>query len=131
MIDASDIRQIPDHQEVFLSTKTLTSIIFEINQYVSQPDPAALYFHFTDVIALSDRLEGELDAPTKLSLAQDSMKGFPAYLVYGGIITPELDKNAPTTLPVDWQQTPQKRPQEEHSRRWQQSLRPRRYSWQP
>lgn len=107
LIDASDIRQIPDHQEVFLSTKTLTSIIFEINQYVNQPDPAALYFHFTDVIAPPDRLEGELDAPTKLSLAQDSMKGFPAYLVYGGIITPEVDKNAPTTLPVDWQQTPQ------------------------
>lgn len=107
LIDASDIRQIPDHQEVFLSTKTLTSIIFEINQYVNQPDPAALYFHFTDVIAPPDRLEGELDAPTKLSFAQDSMKGFVAYLVYGGIITPEVDKNAPTTLPVDWQQTPQ------------------------
>lgn len=35
----SDIRQIPDHQEVFLSPKTLTSIIIEINNYVSAPDP--------------------------------------------------------------------------------------------
>ena len=31
----SDIRQIPDHQEVFLSPTTLTSIVFEINTYVN------------------------------------------------------------------------------------------------
>lgn len=32
-VSYSDLRQIPDHQEVFLSPKTLTSIIFEINDY--------------------------------------------------------------------------------------------------
>ncbi|KIY02568.1 uncharacterized protein Z520_01033 [Fonsecaea multimorphosa CBS 102226] len=37
LIDSSDIRQIPDHQEVFLSPTTLTSIIFEINDYVRPP----------------------------------------------------------------------------------------------
>lgn len=106
MIDASDIRQIPDHQEVFLSNTTLTSLIFEINQYVPQPDPAALYYHFTDVIAPPDRLNGELDSPTQLSLATDSIKDFPAYLVHGSITSPEVDKKAPTNLPVEWQQTP-------------------------
>ncbi|ETN37858.1 uncharacterized protein HMPREF1541_07481 [Cyphellophora europaea CBS 101466] len=106
LIDASDIRQIPDHQEVFLSNKTLTSIIFEINQFVKQPDPAALYFHFTDVIAPPDHLAEELGAPTKLSLAEDSLKDFPAYLVQGGIISPEVDKKASTSLPIEWQQTP-------------------------
>ncbi|KAK5057552.1 hypothetical protein LTR84_011552 [Exophiala bonariae] len=39
LIDSSDIRQIPDHQEVFLSRETLTSIIIEINNYVEAPDP--------------------------------------------------------------------------------------------
>jgi Ran-interacting Mog1 protein len=34
-VDASELRQIPDHQEVYLSPKTLTTIIFEINEYVS------------------------------------------------------------------------------------------------
>lgn len=34
----SDIRQVPDHQEVFLSPNTLTSIIFEINDYVEPGD---------------------------------------------------------------------------------------------
>ncbi|KIW69661.1 hypothetical protein PV04_05525 [Phialophora macrospora] len=40
LIDSSDIRQIPDHQEVFLSPTTLTSIIFEINSYISAPASA-------------------------------------------------------------------------------------------
>lgn len=34
-LDASTLRQIPDHQEVFLSPRTLTSLVFEINQYVA------------------------------------------------------------------------------------------------
>ncbi|KIX06897.1 uncharacterized protein Z518_04873 [Rhinocladiella mackenziei CBS 650.93] len=35
----SNIRQIPDHQEVFLSPTTLTSVIFEINAYVESSTP--------------------------------------------------------------------------------------------
>ncbi|KIV81971.1 hypothetical protein PV11_04117 [Exophiala sideris] len=34
LIDSSDLRQIPDNQEVFLSPTTLTSVVFEINEYV-------------------------------------------------------------------------------------------------
>lgn len=105
-IDASDIRQIPDHQEVFLSNKTLTSLIFEINEYVKQPDPAALYFHFTDVIAPPDRLAKELDAPSKPAFSSKSLDGFPAYLVEGSIATPEIDKKTSSALPVEWQETP-------------------------
>lgn len=33
LVDASNLRQIPDHQEVFLREHTLTSVIFEINEY--------------------------------------------------------------------------------------------------
>ncbi|KPI44540.1 uncharacterized protein AB675_8597 [Cyphellophora attinorum] len=106
-IDASDIRQIPDHQEVFLSNKTLTSLIFEINEYVQQPDPAALYFHFNDVIAPPDRLKGELNALPRPAFAKESLSSFPAYLVEGSIVTPEVDKKAPSALPVEWQETPQ------------------------
>lgn len=38
-LDASDLRQVPDHQEVYLSPRTLTSAVLEINQYVSSPRP--------------------------------------------------------------------------------------------
>lgn len=39
-IDSSNLRLIPDHQEVYLSPKTLTSVIFEINQFVSSTGAA-------------------------------------------------------------------------------------------
>ncbi|KAL4780246.1 hypothetical protein BJX76DRAFT_351143 [Aspergillus varians] len=35
-LDATDLRQIPDHQELFLSTITLSNLIFEINERVSE-----------------------------------------------------------------------------------------------
>ncbi|BCS24297.1 Ran GTPase-binding protein MOG1 [Aspergillus puulaauensis] len=35
-LDASNLRQIPDHQELFLSPVTLSTLIFEINERVSR-----------------------------------------------------------------------------------------------
>ncbi|KAN0077346.1 hypothetical protein V8E55_011201 [Tylopilus felleus] len=47
LIDASDLRQIPDNQEVFLYPDSNDSIIIEILQRVSQPnDVEAVKFHF-------------------------------------------------------------------------------------
>ncbi|CRG87796.1 Ran-interacting protein Mog1, putative [Talaromyces islandicus] len=42
-LDASDLRQVPDHQEIFLSATTLSNLIVEINEYVSAQEapPAA------------------------------------------------------------------------------------------
>ncbi|KAJ5976170.1 hypothetical protein N7481_009877 [Penicillium waksmanii] len=37
-MDASNLREIPDHQELFLSPETLSNLIIEINQRVSQED---------------------------------------------------------------------------------------------
>ncbi|KAJ5379985.1 uncharacterized protein N7496_002413 [Penicillium cataractarum] len=42
-IDGSDLREIPDHQELFLSPNTLSNYIFEINQRVSQQDALATF----------------------------------------------------------------------------------------
>ncbi|XRM40705.1 hypothetical protein ABZX51_004018 [Aspergillus tubingensis] len=33
-LDASNLRQIPDHQELYLSPTTLSTLIYEINEYV-------------------------------------------------------------------------------------------------
>lgn len=107
-IDVSDLRQVPDHQEVFLSPTNLTSITFEINQYVEkQNDTAAVHFHFEDVIAGSDRVAQKLGEPTKVTMSKPSLEAFPAYLLQGGILAPEIDADAPSNLPVEWQQSPQ------------------------
>lgn len=54
----SDMRQIPDHQEVFLDRNGFASIIFEINEYVSKGDHGevlddhqALLYHFDDIVS--------------------------------------------------------------------------------
>ncbi|WPH04280.1 Hypothetical protein R9X50_00716900 [Acrodontium crateriforme] len=50
--DVSDIRQVPDHQEVYLDTQGYSSIIFEILQRVEIPDgEAALKHHLADLVA--------------------------------------------------------------------------------
>jgi len=46
----SNIRQIPDHQEVFLDNSGYTSIVFEILQRVEKPDEEALQYHFSDLV---------------------------------------------------------------------------------
>jgi hypothetical protein len=50
----SQIRQIPDNQEVYLSSTKLTSVIFDITERVATSDAAtdedALKFHFTDYV---------------------------------------------------------------------------------
>ena len=107
-IDASDLRQIPDHQGVFLSPKTLTSLIFEINEYVSTTtDAAAVDFHFKDVIAEPDHVYGNLSGPTQVTMAAASLNQYPAYICEGSITSPEVDKNASSALPLEWQQDPQ------------------------
>ncbi|TKA66256.1 hypothetical protein B0A49_08428 [Cryomyces minteri] len=54
-IDASNIRQVPDAQEVFLDADGFTSIIFDITERVlSDPgktDRDALLFHFEDIFS--------------------------------------------------------------------------------
>ena len=46
--DVSAIRQVPDHQEVWLDSEGFTSIVVEILERVEKPDLEALKFHLED-----------------------------------------------------------------------------------
>ncbi|KAF2814253.1 Mog1p/PsbP-like protein [Mytilinidion resinicola] len=50
--DVSDIRQVPDTQEVYLDANGFTSIIFDILEWVEDAasDEAALKVHFQDIV---------------------------------------------------------------------------------
>jgi len=56
----STIRQVPDHQEVYLDKDGFTSIIFDITERVGLPgtgpavDGAALTTHLEDIVASDD-----------------------------------------------------------------------------
>ncbi|KNG47534.1 mog1p -like protein [Stemphylium lycopersici] len=68
--DASLIRQIPDHQEVYLDNNGYTSIVVEILEYVDKSsDDEALQFHFGDLV------EGTGDATTIVAQERESMEG--------------------------------------------------------
>ncbi|EED17470.1 Ran-interacting protein Mog1, putative [Talaromyces stipitatus ATCC 10500] len=41
-IDGSTLREVPDHQEMFLSPTTLSNLIFEINEYVPKPSSSGI-----------------------------------------------------------------------------------------
>ncbi|KAI9790844.1 MAG: hypothetical protein M1833_001758 [Piccolia ochrophora] len=57
--DVSDIRQVPDHQEVYLDKDGFTSIIFDINERVTttNTDADALQFHLGDIVEGSEGLK--------------------------------------------------------------------------
>jgi hypothetical protein len=46
----SQIRQVPDNQEVYLDNDGLSSIVFDILERVDKPDLDALKYHLEDVV---------------------------------------------------------------------------------
>ncbi|KAB8207248.1 hypothetical protein BDV34DRAFT_192485 [Aspergillus parasiticus] len=100
-VDASNVREIPSHQEVYLSRTTLTSQITEINQRVTDsetssldtligaqlqtyqldPDAKAALYHVHDLCDEDDKLE-IVTLPTRVIL-----KKFPAGVIgYRGVV---------------------------------------------
>lgn len=127
LIDTSDLRQVPDHQEVFLSRHSLTSIIFEINEYQDSEtvsssngspedtnvtseqnttDLAAAIHHLTDTIPESDHLDPNSVHHETVAMQSASLAKYPAYSSTATIIVPEVDRTIATTLPPAWQSEP-------------------------
>lgn len=53
--DVSDIRQVPDHQEVWLDRDGYTSVVFEILEQVEKgSDEEALKYHLEDLVEEDD-----------------------------------------------------------------------------
>ena len=85
--DVSEIRQVPDHQEVWLDKNGFTNIIVEINQRVSTEeaptDEDALRFHFKD---LAESSAASAADETKFwasgSAVLSKLPGVPAYTLF-------------------------------------------------
>lgn len=79
--DVSSIRQVPDHQEVYLDSSGFTSIIFDITERVENvaTDEEALKFHFDDIV--SGSAEGtQYFHPGTATLAK--MPNIPTYTLF-------------------------------------------------
>ncbi|KAL6721138.1 hypothetical protein ACLMJK_000238 [Lecanora helva] len=57
--DVSNIRQVPDNQEVYLDADGFASLTFDIVEYISHlsTDREALEYHFADIVAEEDSKE--------------------------------------------------------------------------
>lgn len=107
-IDASTLREIPSHQEVYLSPSTLTSIILEINQYETTPssDIDAAIYHLRDVIDPQDTVP-ESTQPVAVSMRSESLKGFPAWSMSAVVVSQEkAASETGSLLPAEWEETP-------------------------
>jgi len=58
---ASNFREVPDNQEVFVSNLDETSIIFDVLERVDAADAAAAEFHFDALAADNEVDEGDDD----------------------------------------------------------------------
>ncbi|KAL5015095.1 hypothetical protein ScPMuIL_009365 [Solemya velum] len=59
ILDSSEIRQIPDNQEVFTHQQSDQSIIFEILEYVDKSEQEALQVHFDALASSNGAAEGD------------------------------------------------------------------------
>ncbi|KAF2259981.1 Mog1p/PsbP-like protein [Lojkania enalia] len=90
--DASNIRQIPDHQEVYLDANGYSSIVFDILERVEKSsDEEALQYHFQDLI------DGTGDATNVLGQGTSVMAKVPNKPVY--TLTYIQTPPTPTTAP--------------------------------
>ncbi|PLB34523.1 Ran GTPase-binding protein MOG1 [Aspergillus candidus] len=94
-MDSSTFREVPDHQEIFLSPTTLSSQIVELNSRVSPdetlahstnttPDLAAALYHIHDVCDNEDTLE-ITQSPHPVTMAR--MRSVPGVTAYRGEAT--------------------------------------------
>jgi hypothetical protein len=59
-LTASNFRDVPDNQEVFVSNLSETSLIFDILEHVNTPDPSAAEYHF-DALATDNEVDDDDD----------------------------------------------------------------------
>ena len=95
-IDGSDIRQVPSHQELFLSRETLTSLIIELNARLPESDEAAVTSHFNDPIEVPDSCT--MRSASKVILSSSTICRYPAYVTIGDITNYERHAPAATTV---------------------------------
>ncbi|KAJ3556637.1 hypothetical protein NM688_g1917 [Phlebia brevispora] len=99
LIDASNLRQIPDTQEVFLHPKSGESLIVEVLQSVDRPDPQeAAKFHF-ESLAHDNSAVGQQVHETSVSPTHNGQTPAPV-LLYGTQLIPKFNATTPDEVQI-------------------------------
>jgi len=101
--DVSTIRQVPDHQEVYLDKDGFTSIIFDITERVGGPgsgpatDGAAMTTHLEDIVDSDDDVVKVWS--TSNTIFSKLPEGTPAYTLIATQTPPISEAVAPGSAP--------------------------------
>ncbi|XP_077326797.1 ran guanine nucleotide release factor [Lithobates pipiens] len=101
--DVSDLREIPDNQEVFANQHTDQSIIVELLEYQGgMTDPEAARYHFEDVATSNDAQEkAEIISVEPLPLAQLSLSSCSsAWALTGHQLVSKFNEQAQNTVTI-------------------------------
>ncbi|KAG8690491.1 hypothetical protein FRC09_011961 [Ceratobasidium sp. 395] len=98
LTDASDLRQVPDTQEVFLATNSDVSVVIEILERVAPDDPNQVAkFHFDSLAHDNEAVSSAVEAidtpplqPTPLVLS----------VLQGTQLVPKFNRTSPDTVKI-------------------------------
>ncbi|MCJ1481080.1 hypothetical protein MMC06_001236 [Schaereria dolodes] len=96
--DVSTIRQVPDHQEVYLHTTGLTSLIFDITERITHlsSDEEALQYHLEDIIESSSSSSNVKIWSSNSAIFSKLPPNTPAYTL---LATTSTAPSSPSSLP--------------------------------
>jgi len=100
LIDASDLRPIPDNQEVFLTRKSDVIYILEILESVDAGDPyEAIRFHFDSLAHDNSAVDSKVESVAKAQVDRTAPQPSP-YLLQGTQLVPKSRRPTPDQVKV-------------------------------
>ncbi|CAE7227471.1 unnamed protein product [Rhizoctonia solani] len=101
LTDASDLRQVPDTQEVFLATDSEVSIIFEILERVAPDDPIEVVkFHFESLSHDNDAVSSTIEIVNTPAQQPNSASPIQLSVLQGTQLVPKFNRKDPDTVKI-------------------------------
>ncbi|KAH7340344.1 hypothetical protein B0J17DRAFT_651023 [Rhizoctonia solani] len=101
LTDASDLRQVPDTQEVFLATDSDVSVVFEILERVAPDDPVEVAkFHFDSLSHDNEAVSSTVEIVNIPTQQPDSTSPVKLSVLQGTQLVPKFNRTHPDTVKI-------------------------------
>ncbi|KAG8690663.1 hypothetical protein FRC11_009961 [Ceratobasidium sp. 423] len=101
LTDASDLRQVPDTQEVFLATDSDVSVVFEILQRVEPDNPIEVAkFHFDSLSHDNDAVSSTVEFVNTPAQQPESAGPIKLSVLQGTQLVPKFNRTHPDTVKI-------------------------------
>ncbi|KAJ1310319.1 hypothetical protein OPQ81_007058 [Rhizoctonia solani] len=101
LTDASDLRQVPNTQEVFLASDSDVSIVFEILERVAPDDPIEVAkFHFDSLSNDNDAVSSTVETVYVPDQQPESSRPIKLSVLQGTQLVPKFNRTHPDTVKI-------------------------------